>query len=207
MGAIPSSADDPRLQTVLDNKKSFARRFDFILVEDLNISKTDMKVLAKLSDTTKAKFWQEFGLNSQKTLGSLVGKNVEKPSVEVSVVKKDGTTQRAVNSITEMVSPDLMKLEEKDIKKIAKNKSYSNSTKASFERVEKAGKGYHCLRCERFYTSAGSQMTDSGVLFHPDKKDKSKHCFSYLIIEDGKIVDSSIEPDKDGKREELKRNF
>ena len=38
MGAIPNNVDDPRLNTVLDNKKSFASRFDFILVEDLNIS-------------------------------------------------------------------------------------------------------------------------------------------------------------------------
>ena len=187
MGAIPSSVDDPRLETVLENKKSLARRFDFILVEDLNISKTDMKILAKLSDTTKAKFWQEFGLNSQKTLGSLVGKDTPS-SVEVEIVKKDGTTQKAVNAVKEYASPDLFKLEEKDIKRIAKNKSYTDSTLSGFMRVQKKGKGYQCPRCARFYVSEGNQTTDSGLLFHLDKKDKSKHCFSNVLIDDGKVV-------------------
>ena len=195
MGTIPK-----------DNIKTLAKH-GMIMLEDLNIGKADMKLLEKLSDTTKAKFWREFALNSQKTLGSLVGKKTEKPSVEVSIVKKDGTTQKAVNAVVEMVSLDLMKLEEKDIKKIAKNKIFTDSNKASFERVMKKGKGFHCLRCERFYVLEGNQMTDSGILFHPDKKDRTKHCFSYLIIEDGKIIDSSIAPDEDGKREELKRSF
>tara|TARA_Y100000310_G_scaffold300387_1_gene336028 strand:+ start:201 stop:728 length:528 start_codon:yes stop_codon:yes gene_type:complete len=160
-------------------------KLGMILLESLNPNKTDEKKLESLSDSLKAKFYVEFGW---KTLGDLVNPKTEKSSVEVEIIKKDGTTEKAINAVKEYASPDLFKLEEKDIKKIAKNKTYTDSNKGSFERVERKGKGYQCPRCARFYVSEGSQMTDSGLLFHPDKKDKTKHCFSSVLIADGKVV-------------------